>query len=259
MRTAKLLLLALVTCFIAGCPKPVIVSVPAADIVVARDGSGDHSSIRSAIGSAGAGDVIYVKAGIYREALTIEEDKRVRLVGAGPGVTIIDAGDEYAALTLAGDDCHVEGLTIRGASSHGIYVKGTGHSVRRCLITGNGDRGVYYSSFGRRPSARIEHCTVADNGVSGIYVPNGNPESAVTYCIIAFNGRGIVSDGDGGGFKVEHNCVFESGSAFSGIKVGDTNREKDPRFIAREEGDYRLHKASPCIGTAKDGASMGCF
>jgi len=259
VRTVNLLVLALAACAIVGCPKPATVSAPVADIVVALDGSGDHSSIQSAIGAARAGDVIYVKAGIYREALSVGEDKRVRLVGAGPGAAVVDAGDEYAALTLAGNDCHIEGFTIRGASSHGIYVKGAGHQVRRCLVVENGDRGVYFSSFGGRPSARIEHCTVADNGVSGVYIPNGNPESAVSYCIIAFNGRGIVSDDDGGGLEVEHNCVFESGSALSDIKAGRTNMEKDPRFVAREEGDYRLHKASPCIGTAKDGMNLGCF
>lgn len=252
-------LLVLAAMLASGCTRRATIAIPAADIVVAQNGSGNYTTIQEAVAAAGPGEVIYVKAGTYREALMIEKRGGIRLLGAGPGSAIVDAGGEYAALTLAGSDCRVEGFTFTGASSHGIYIRDGAHQVGRCLIVGNGDRGVYFSSFGGKPSARVEFCTVADNGVSGIYVPQGSSETAVTDCIIAFNGRGIVSDGDGGGIAVERNCVFETGSSFGSIKVGSGNIAKEPGFVNREIGDYRPRKNSPCIGAAANGANMGCF
>ncbi|MFO7675113.1 MAG: pectinesterase family protein [bacterium] len=257
MNCRRLVLLALVAIF-SGCPKQVTIPVPDYDILVARDGSGDHRSVQEAVEAARPGEVIYVKAGTYPGAVEIETD-RITLLGAGPGRAVIDAGDEYAALTLEGGSCAVSGFTIENASSHGVYVKSGDNRISRCLVVGNGDRGIYFSSFGGDPSAEVDHCTITDNEVSGIYIPAGNDETAITNCVVAFNSRGIVSDVEFEGMRVDHNCVHADGDGFDRVARGRGNIEQDPRFVNRAGGDYRLQKDSPCIGSAGDGTDIGCF
>jgi hypothetical protein len=258
VRYLSLVALALVIVF-SGCPKKQIVAFPDANVVVARDGSGDYKSIQSALDDADDGDVIYVKAGTYKGGIEIEDLEDIVLAGADPGRTIIDADDDYAALTLDADDCEVYGFTLRDASSHGIYVKDGHHTVRNCLVIGNGDRGIYFSSFSGDPSAEIDHCTVAGNDVSGIYIPNDNEETSITNCIVADNDRGIVTDGNDGGMTVDYNCVYEDGNAFDGVTEGVDNIEEDPGFKDTAGGDFTLAPDSPCIGAASDDTNMGCF
>lgn len=65
-----------------------------ANVVVALDGSGDYSSIQTAIDRAPSNSdqryVIHIKAGVYEELVKVPGDKlRLTLVGDGAGVTII--------------------------------------------------------------------------------------------------------------------------------------------------------------------------
>ncbi|KAI4373208.1 hypothetical protein MLD38_011361 [Melastoma candidum] len=68
-------------------------SAPAADIVVAKDGSGDYKTISEAVAAAGGGGkrfVIYVKAGVYAENVVVTRTtKNLMLVGDGIDATIV--------------------------------------------------------------------------------------------------------------------------------------------------------------------------
>eukprot|EP00252_Welwitschia_mirabilis_P010387 TRINITY_DN2362_c0_g1_i2.p1 TRINITY_DN2362_c0_g1~~TRINITY_DN2362_c0_g1_i2.p1 ORF type:complete len:584 (+),score=-63.01 TRINITY_DN2362_c0_g1_i2:629-2380(+) len=68
-----------------------------ADAVVAADGSGDHRSIAEAVKSAPSKSdsryIIYVKAGIYRENVTISRTKtNIMLIGDGKDKTVVTSG-----------------------------------------------------------------------------------------------------------------------------------------------------------------------
>lgn len=246
---------------LAGCPKKQTVADErdyTRKVTVAQTGKADYRSISEALGDADDGWLIEVKAGVYEEEVKIEDDE-VTLRGAGPGKAIIDADGEYAALTIDADDVVVEGFTLRGAESHGGYVKGEDAVIRRCLITGNGDRGIYFSFMGGEPSGIIDHCTIAGNEVSGLYIPNQNDATAITNCIIADNNRGIVCDKNTGDMKVDYNCLDNEEGDYSSVTAGKHDIQKNPKFTAPDEGDYTLKKSSPCIGTARDGGNIGCF
>ncbi|CAA7401166.1 unnamed protein product [Spirodela intermedia] len=79
-----------------------------ATAVVAADGSGDYTSIRAALaGSSGGGrTVIFLKAGVYREKLTVSRDD-VTLVGDGKYSTIISFGSSAAGGTSMPDTATV--------------------------------------------------------------------------------------------------------------------------------------------------------
>lgn len=254
-----LLLLPALLLIFAGCPKTVTVSPrPEADIVVAADGSGDYEEITEALDAADDGDIIYVAAGTYEEEVELELDN-VTLLGAGPGKTIIDADGEYAALSLSGDDCTVEGFSLTGGESHGLYVKDGHHNVSRCLIYGNDDRGIYLSNMFGTGTAVIEYCTIVDNDVSGIYSIDDPEETEIRFCIVARNDRGIVSDEDLGGMTIDYNVFDNEGENFDRVPEGDGNVEDDPKFVDPEDGNYRLKKSSPAIDIDGEGHTAGCF
>lgn len=74
-----------------------------ANLVVARDGSGNFRSVQAAINAAarrrGRGRfVIYVKRGVYRENIEVENDNgNLMLVGDGMRFTVITSGRSVAA------------------------------------------------------------------------------------------------------------------------------------------------------------------
>ena len=237
-----------------------IAAQPRADIVVDDDGPADFESISDALDEADNGDVILVKPGTYEEEVEFDSDqKNITLLGSGPGKTIIDADDEYAVVTLKGNGHRVSGFTLRGAESHGVYVPDGKHKVDYCLIVDNGDRGIYLSTLSGRGRARIDHCTIADNEVSGIYSVKDDDETTISNCVIANNGRGIVTDEDEGGIKITRSCVSNKGEDFDRVDEGDDNITDDPEFKNPEDSDYRLAKGSPCLGAGSDGTNMGCF
>jgi hypothetical protein len=259
--TSLMLLAAATTCLVnVNCGKQQTTAQPRPDITVAADGSTDYETISEALDDASNGDVILVKPGTYEEEVEFESDqKNITLLGAGPGQAVIDADDEYAAVTLRGTGHRVSGFTVRGAESHGVYVVDGRHMVDRCLIVDNGDRGIYLSTMSGQGRAEIDHCTIVDNKVSGIYSVMDDAETAISNCIIAHNGRGVVTDKNEGGIKVTRSCLFNSGSNFDRVNENGNNVTKDPRFRDRSSGDYRLAKDSPCIGTGTNGTNMGCF
>ena len=120
-------------------------------IVVARDGSGDYTSIQAAIDAAPAGGEIRVKPGEYRERVVIDKPG-LRLGGESQeGVVIADsrcAKDKgpdglekgtflsFTLITLA-PDVVVENLTVRNDAGDGSVA---GQAV---AVYAAGDRGVW--------------------------------------------------------------------------------------------------------------------
>lgn len=64
---------------------------PAADVVVAQDGSGNYKTISEAVEAAGGGGgrfVIYVKAGVYKENVQVKKSN-IMIIGDGMGSTVV--------------------------------------------------------------------------------------------------------------------------------------------------------------------------
>lgn len=91
------------------------------DIIVAQDGSGDHTTIQRAIAAADRGETIRVRPGRYEEQLYI--DKNISVVGDGPRDEIVvvptgvlqepDANQPNGAINVRGASAQIVGLTIR--------------------------------------------------------------------------------------------------------------------------------------------------
>lgn len=89
----------------------------------------EYESIQEAVNEGLDGDIIYVKAGIYRENLVI--DKSIMLVGEGLRRTLLDGGmGDYTILIKRGGVV-ITGFTITGGGT----------------IMDVGDRGLGYKSI----------------------------------------------------------------------------------------------------------------
>ncbi|KAJ9680732.1 hypothetical protein PVL29_019909 [Vitis rotundifolia] len=131
-----------------------------ANIVVAKDGSGDYTTIKAAVSAAskrsGTGRyVIYVKAGTYNENIEIGAKlKNIMLLGDGIGKTIITGSKSVgggsttfnsATVAAVGDGFIARGLTIRntaGAANHQAVALRSGSDLSvfyQCSLEGYQD------------------------------------------------------------------------------------------------------------------------
>ncbi len=253
-----LAVLAFVGCAARTATSPVRIE-PVGRLLVAQDSSAAFLTISAALDSARDGDTVFVMPGEYREVVKVAKLGRITLLGADPAVTVIDADDQYAAVELRTDSNRVSGFTVRGADSHGIWVRDGKQFIDRCLILDNGDRGIYLSAFAGRAFADIAHCTVVYNGEAGIHAARDESSTVITDCIIAYNRRGVVTDQPEGNIVVIRNCLFGNGVDFDRVVPGEGNIFEDPRFVDAADGDFRLGRRSPCIGAGLGRTNIGAF
>lgn len=154
-------------------------------IVVCPDGSGDFTTIQSAINAAGSGDPIQVCPGTYHQVINLL-GKPITLFSAESAETPIVDGSGLGAPVVQCVSGETSATVIRGLTITGGHW-GMGGGVR--IV---------------QSSPTIAYCVIADNessdeGGGGIYCDAGNP--TITDCIIARN----RSNGGGG-------AIFQSGS-----------------------------------------------
>jgi parallel beta-helix repeat protein len=120
-----IILLFVGTCIIPSIAQDTEKPLPASRgnwLYVGGSGPGNYSTIRDAINNSANGDTIYVFAGTYHEAITVNVGL-LTILGEGRDVTIIDANWTEAAVTIEKNFVSLRGFTIIGNKS-GIYVQG---------------------------------------------------------------------------------------------------------------------------------------
>ncbi|KAK9102909.1 hypothetical protein Sjap_020163 [Stephania japonica] len=127
-------------------------SSPRANVVVAKDGSGNFATIKQAIDAASSRKgserfVIYVKAGVYSENVVVDKKvKNVMLMGDGKGKTVITGSRSVqggsttfnsATVAVNGDGFIARGITFRNTA-------GPSNGQAVALRSGS-DLSVFYS------------------------------------------------------------------------------------------------------------------
>jgi hypothetical protein len=162
-----------------GCLSAVLMALSAiptqsamADITVCASGCA-FSRIQDAILVAADNEAIRIRPGIYPETLVIA-NQRVRLIGAGANLTIIDAASVDSNSRVVDIGCVTEkrvvldGLTVtgghpvRGVGGGGIQNSGCRVAISNSLITGNFARGAAGISNGGRMT--VSNTVVSNNG-----------------------------------------------------------------------------------------------
>lgn len=149
-------------------------------LTVAQDGSGDYSSIQSAINDSKSFPdkpiTIKIKSGVYQEKIRIYAwNNKLNLVGEDPANTIITFGDYFKSIGLGrnstfhtytlkveANEVKLENLTIINSAGPvgqavALHLEGDRCVVKNCRIRGNQDT-VYADGEGARQY--FSHCYI---------------------------------------------------------------------------------------------------
>ncbi len=128
-------------------------------IVVAKDGSGNYTSIQEAINSCKQNQkqeqVIFIKEGVYEEKLVLDSAyTHLHFIGENKNNTIISYGDHVGmdgittansyTFIIKADNIKIENLTIKNSAGDvgqalAIYLDGDCCSFKNCRLLGNQD------------------------------------------------------------------------------------------------------------------------
>lgn len=169
-------------------------SAGASPAVVSVEGGGDYASITEALKAVAPGSRVLVRPGLYDESVVI--DRRVELVGDGPREKIVIRGGAASCVRARADGARVAGVTLRGAARDGeaffavdvtggdllledcdissdtlscVAVHGPDAAplIRRCLVHGGADSGLYFFDGAR---GTVEDCEVYGNANVGVAI-----------------------------------------------------------------------------------------
>jgi hypothetical protein len=215
---------------------------------------GDHATIQAAIDAAANGDVIVVAAGTYPESI-VWESKAVELIGAGPGVTIVDphAGPGGRCLKLLDvpSPARLSGFTCRGGiadSGGGMHIDGGAPLLENVAFEHNASTGGPGGGLLlRKSTATLSSCTFRDNSAfSGESGDRGGGLYATDSTLVVGETEVRGNRGkSGGGIWVERtsmtvaHCVFEENTGDGLYTIDSQLKVTDTRF-ARNEGQGML-------------------
>ncbi|KAJ9189072.1 hypothetical protein P3X46_000405 [Hevea brasiliensis] len=209
--------------------------------VVAKDGSGTHKTIAEAIGvlgslAAGGKNVIYIKAGTYKENLNFPtKQKNVMLVGDGKGKTVIvgsrnaaDGSSTYESATVGamGDGFMARGITFvnsAGPEKHQAVALRVGSDrsvIYQCSIEGYQDTLFTLSKRQFYRDTDIYGTVDFIFGNSAVVFQNCNifarkPSSGSRNYVTA---QGRTDPNQNTGISI-HNCKIGAASDLSGSKI----------------------------------------
>lgn len=181
-------------------------------ITLRADGSGDYTSLLTAVDASAAGDTIEIGPGTYSSATVWLTHQLVFLSTDGPASTILDGTVGGTVLRFVGwtSGCRVEGLTFTGGYvMGGIAALMVSYAwdvvVEDCVFEGNDCTGM---SVAAGCSAVIRDCSFHDNNpiggeVGGLYIAGGGAVADVEGCEFADNSTVAA----GGGMSVVAGAV----------------------------------------------------
>lgn len=132
-------------------------------LYVGGNGSGNYSTIQSAIDNATIGDTVFIYNGTYYE--TVHVPVSITIMGEQALTTIIDGGFIGHVVDITANDVTIQNLTIRNAGTTsgyaGVYLAGQACTVTGAIIVNNHFYGVSieYSS-----DHLIAYNTISGNG-----------------------------------------------------------------------------------------------
>jgi pectinesterase len=209
--------------------------LPAAEIVVARDGSGNFTSVQAAVDSVPADNTksvtIHIKPGVYTENITVPKEKPfLTMRGDDAARTVLtfhnsaaNSGgtSKSASVYIWAADFTAENLTFEnsfgvGSQAVALYVNADRATFRKCRLLGWQD--TLYANGGRQ---LYQDCYI-EGHVDFIF---GNATALFEDCQIHSKGQGYVTaqsrlvDTPSTGYVFRH-CRLTGANTGAGVYLG---------------------------------------
>lgn len=197
---------------------PVPAPVGPRTLVVALDGTGNYHSIQEAVDAAGKGDTIRIKAGAYKEDVTVHSKDGLKLVGEGMDqVTVL--GRERVGVFHIGKwpygatNIEISGMTINEHGGHAMGIfNGRGIVLHHIRVNG--------MVFGQQvQDVRIENCVIGGSETTGVQFADSH--AVLVGNLIHDNDHGVTVAGKSD-VRLERNVITRS--LFEGVVVTDKAR-----------------------------------
>ncbi|MDH4152432.1 MAG: pectinesterase family protein [Nitrospira sp.] len=185
-------------------------------ITVALDGSGDFSSIQEAVDSAGKGDTVLIKAGVYPQDLTIHSKEGIKIVGAGVEKVVLQGRGQMVGVLHVGKwpygatDIDISGLTINEHGGHALGIFNGNRIVLRHLHV----KGMVFSQ--QVQEVRIEDCVIVGSETTGAHFSDSHATLVGNF--IHDNDYGVNVTGKSS-VRLERNVITRS--LFEAVVIGD--------------------------------------
>ncbi|HSF67890.1 MAG TPA: pectinesterase family protein [Nitrospiraceae bacterium] len=188
-------------------------------ITVALDGTGDYVSLQEAVDASRKGDTIFIKAGQYRQDVTIHSKEKIKFVGAGVDrVTILGRDTVVGALHVGkwpygAADIEISDMTVHDRGGHAVGLfNGQGIVLRRIKING-----MLFSQ--QVLDVRIEDCDIGGSETTGAQFADS--EAVLIGNFIHDNDHGVSIAGKSH-VRLERNVITRS--LFEAVVVSDRAR-----------------------------------
>jgi hypothetical protein len=164
-----------------------------------------------------AGDTVHVLAAIYHGTLrplnSGTASAPIRFVAAEPGVALDAAGAANAVKLIGVSDVALEGMTVRGGSSQGVWIDNAPRAALTDLdVTGNSGAGIQVKATS---GLVVQDSTIDGNGSTGILELAGTTGAHYLDNEIASNGIGGGTYG-GDGVQLGGSGALVQGNAIDG-------------------------------------------
>lgn len=185
-------------------------------ITVALDGSGEFSSIQEAVDSAGKGDTVLIKAGVYPQDLTIHSKEKIKIIGVGIGQVVLQGRGQMVGVLHVGKwpygatDIEISGLTINEHGGHALGLFNGNRIVLRQLHV----KGMVFSQ--QVQDVRIEDCVIGGSETTGAHFSDS--QATLVGNFIHDNDYGINVTGESS-VRFERNVITRS--LFEAVVIGD--------------------------------------
>jgi len=150
-------------------------------LYVGGEGSGNYTTIQSAINDANSGDTIHVYNGLYIENVIISKNN-IKIYGENKTSTIIDGGGNGDVVYISGDQITISGFTVQNSGSicynGGIHANSDYNIISNNIVSNNAEIGLWLDSCKENI---VSNNTIDTNGLDGLWIDKSK------YCTVENN------------------------------------------------------------------------